>query len=432
MSRRRSKIFVGFLVAALILAGCRGGDSGGTDISGTVTTGVGVTMEPCPKAVNKDHGCIYLGSISDLTGPFSAFGVPATEARQAFWQRVNEQGGIGDYDVDVATYLRDNKYNPQTHNQVYQEIKDDVLALAQSLGSATTAAIIDDLRANEVGVAAGSFTSLWAFEDVILESGINSCLEAMNIVDYAIEKFDVKTIMAVHYAGDYGNDAAAGVKVVAERRGLTFINVQTPPGQDNQAAAIDAIVSKKPDLVVLSTGPTDAGVVVGQAAARGYQGKFIGSAGTWTPSLLKGPAAPALQALYLESQGYQTFNADTPGHRAMREALGTVQQAHDGYTAAWMLSYPLKAALEKAVENGNLTRKGLLQAATSLPSVDYEGMLPEGAGNYAAGPDGGAVRMSLIYKPDTASPTGLSPLTDFFAGPTAKAYKLDRPCYEKL
>lgn len=423
--------FMGFLAVALMLAGCRGGDNAGTDVSGQ-GTGVGITKESCPKAVNKDHGCIYLGSISDLTGPFAAFGVPTTEARQAFWQRVNEQGGIGDYDVDVATYLRDNKYNPQTHNQVYQEIKDDVLALAQSLGSPTTAAIIADLRANEVVVSAGSYSSLLAFEDVVLESGINYCLEAMNIVDYAVEKFDVKTVMAVHYAGDYGNDAAAGVKIAADRRGLTFVTVQTPAGQDNQAAAISAIVSQKPDLVVLSTGPTDAGVVVGQAAARGYEGKFIGSAGTWTPSLLKGPAAASLKALYLESQGFQGFGADTPGHRAMREALGTVEHPHDGYTAAWILSYPLKAALKKAVESGDLTRKGVLQAARSLDSVDYEGMLPQGAGNYAAGPDGGAVRVSVIHKPDTASPTGLSPLTDFFGGPTAKAYKLDRPCFEKL
>ena len=54
----------------------------------------------------------------------------------------------------------------------------------------------------------------------------------------------------------------------------------------------------------------------------------------------------------------------------------------DGYTAGWVWSYPLKAALEKAAENKDLTRAGLLAAAKSLTSVDYEGMLPAGAGNY--------------------------------------------------
>ncbi len=79
------------------------------------STDVGVTKEACPKAVNKSHGCIYLGAISDLTtGPFKALAVPITDAQKAFWKRVNEKGGIGNYDIDVETYIRDNHYNPQT------------------------------------------------------------------------------------------------------------------------------------------------------------------------------------------------------------------------------------------------------------------------------------------------------------------------------
>ncbi len=35
--------------------------------------------------------------------------------------------------------------------------------------------------------APASWTSLWAFEDTILESGTNYCAEAMNIVDYMVE-----------------------------------------------------------------------------------------------------------------------------------------------------------------------------------------------------------------------------------------------------
>ena len=96
----------------------------------------GVTNEPCPQAIDGSKGCIYLGTISDLTeGPFKALAVPITDAQKAFWKRVNEQGGIGGYEIDVTTYVKDNKYNPQIHNQVYQEIKPNILALAQTLGS---------------------------------------------------------------------------------------------------------------------------------------------------------------------------------------------------------------------------------------------------------------------------------------------------------
>ena len=120
----------------------------------------GVTSEPCPNAVNKDNGCIYLGQISDLTrGPFAPLAVPITDAMKAFWARVNEQGGIDGYDINVTKYIRDNYYDPQRHAQVYEEIKNDVLGLAQTLGSPTTFAILEDLNAESMLAAPASWCS---------------------------------------------------------------------------------------------------------------------------------------------------------------------------------------------------------------------------------------------------------------------------------
>ncbi|MEV4544868.1 ABC transporter substrate-binding protein [Micromonospora echinaurantiaca] len=432
MALRTSRTALG--VALILLAGtltaCRGGDST-TDESG-LRTDVGVTAEPCPDAVDRNKGCIYLGIISDLTeGPFRALAVPITDAQKAFWKRVNTAGGIGDYEVDVTRYVRDNKYNPQTHNQVYQEIKPNVLALAQSLGSPTTGAILGDMKASSVIAAPAAWTSGYAFEDVIIESGANYCVESMNALDYAREAYAPKSVMAVHLAGDYGDDAAAGVKLAAQTLGMTFTDVKTDSGADKQAGAIQAILAGKPDLVVLTMGPADAATIVGQAVARGFAGRFIGTSPTWNPALLQSPAAPALLARYEQTAPWNTWSTDTPGHRALREALPGVTP-NDGYTSGWVWSYPMKAALAKAVADGDLTRAGLLKAVKSLTSVDYEGMLPATAGNYAAGANEGAVRVTAVYKPDKASPTGVSQVRELFTGPTAGGYNLDRPCYEKL
>jgi ABC-type branched-subunit amino acid transport system substrate-binding protein len=422
-----SSAAVAVLVLAGALSGCRGGTTAATQ------TDIGVTKEACPSAVNKNNGCIYLGTISDLTiGPFKALAVPITDAQKKFWERVNKAGGIGGYDIDVTTYVRDNKYNPEVHNQVYQEIKGKVLALAQTLGSPTTAAIINDLRSNNIVAAPASWTSAWAFEDVIIESGANYCIESMNAIDYAIDAFSPKSVLAIHFAGDYGDDAAAGAKLGAEQRGLKFSHVKTDSGQDKQAAAITAILTEKPDLVILTTGPAEAAAIVGGAAQRGFTGKFIGTSPTWNPGLLASAAAPALIAQYLTSVPWNSWSTDTPGHKAMREALGPGVTPNEGYTAGWVWSYPLKAALEKAAKDHDLTRVGLVKAVKSLTSVDYEGMLPSGSGNYAAGPDAGQVRLTGIYKPDKSAPTGVSQVKDLFVGPTAKDYKLDKPCFQKL
>jgi ABC-type branched-subunit amino acid transport system substrate-binding protein len=439
MEKRKDNVVrvAALLAAAVLLAtGCRGGDDDGgggeaAEEDGSIATDVGVTDEACPQAVNADNGCIYLGTISDLTvGPFAALGKPITDAQAAFWQKVNEDGGIGGYDVDVTTYVRDNQYNPEIHNQVYREIKPEVLALAQTLGSPTTAAIIDDMEASDVVGAPASWTSGNMFEDVILESGTNYCFEAMNALDWAVNEYGVQSVMAVHLAGDYGDDAAAGMQHAAEENGIPFTDVETQSGQTNQAGAIQAIVSQQPDLVFVTTGPTDLAVIVGQAAAAGYQGRFIGSSPTWNPGLLASPAAPALQALYHVAQPWATYDSDTPGHEAMREALGADVQGNDGYTAGWVWSYPLKAALEQAAENGDLTRAGVVEAIGQLESVDYQGMLPEGAGNFSGDPNETVFRESLIAVPDQASSGGVSTVQDFFVSPTAEEYELTAPCYQ--
>ena len=64
-------------------------------------------------------------------------------------------------------------------------------------------------------------------------------------------------------------------------------------------------MSGKPDVVILTNGPTDAAVIIGQAGARGFKGKFIGTSPTWNPGLLKGPAAAAITSLYLQSAPLQ-------------------------------------------------------------------------------------------------------------------------------
>ncbi|MFI7698738.1 ABC transporter substrate-binding protein [Nonomuraea sp. NPDC049480] len=428
----KSRNVVAFTALVALLSSCgvfRGDDEG----SKAGAQAPGVTAEPCPSAVDRNKGCIYLGTISDLTsGPFAALAVPITDAQKAFWARVNKAGGVGGkYEVDVTRYVRDNKYNPEVHRQVYNEIKDQVLGLAQTLGSPTTAAIIADLKANDIVAAPASWTSAWEFEDVIVETGANYCVEAMNSVDYAMDAYKPKSVMAVHLAGDYGADAAAGAKIAAERNGLEFTSVETPTGANEQGRAITEITKNKPDLVILTTGPADAATIIGQAAAAGYKGRFIGTGPTWNPALLKSPAAPALKALYEQSAPGKPWGADTPGHQAIREAFPNVS-ANDGYTSGWAWAYPLKAALDKMVASGDVSRKGLLAAVKTLKTVDYEGMLPPEAGNFADDANAATFRQTLINKVDDKAPTGVSIVKDFFTGPTAQSYTFDGPCFAKL
>src|SRR5918994_1917804 len=399
----KNRILVAVAVLALVLTACQGGETGGGSEAGDVKVDIGVTTEPCPGG-NAERDCIYLGVLSDLTeGPFRALAVPITDGQKAFWKRVNDQGGIGGrYEVNIETYTRDNKYNPQEHVAKYREIEPKILALGQTLGTPPTLAGLPLYKEANVIAAPASWWSGWEFEDVILESGYSYCTEAMNGLDWATEEFGKPgTVLAVHYPGDYGGDSAAGVAEWAKVNGVDFQakahDVQTTPNAQagNQDAAVERILRADPDVVMVAT--------------QGSKGRLIGSVPTYTPALLQREAAPAIKALYHFVAPWGPWGSDTPAHQAMEQAAGGKAPANDGYTFGWIWSYPLKAVLEKAVQNGDLTREGVRKAVDQV-SVDYEGALP--SRKYGGDPNATAVREAVIVKPDPKAPLGASALKD--------------------
>ncbi len=389
----------------------------------------GITDKACPNAVNKGNGCIYLGSLTDESSTsFKALAAIATQAQRAFWHRVNLQGGIGGYDIDTTSYVLYNGYDPDKNLGALRASEKKVFAYAQMFGSAPINAALPELERQSIVTVPASFTSAWVFDDNVLESGASYCIEAMNAIDYAAQAFPkdgfkVGSVLAVHYPGDYGGDAAGGARQAAQDDGLTFDDVTVAPGVKPSADVINKIIDTNPSLVMLSVGAPDTATIVGAASKGGYRGRYIGSNPGWSPALLQTPAGPAFEKQYWQATVAREFATDSPGHAAMRKALGDVTPS-DNYVSGWILSYPLKAALEQAAASGQLSSKSLLAAVRHLKPVDYEGMLPPGDPGQRRG-----ARESTIGHADPTQYSGIRSDTDFFEGPTAKKFAFDKPCY---
>lgn len=423
-SLRRLGVFATALTVTLAVSGC-GRDDGGSE-SGSAP---GVTDEPCPDAVDEENGCIYLGTLTDLTGIFKGVGEPFTAGQKAFWDQVNADGGIGGYEVDMAEYTRDTGYDPEEHAELFNEIKDDILAVSQSLGTAQTNAILEDATNESILVGPASLGSNWIWEDTAIEVGTSYCAEAMNAVDYAVEQ-GAQSIAAVHYPGDYGDDAMVGARIAAEENGLEFTDITTGTvdGGDDQTAAITALLKSQADFVVISTGPVEVATVIGGAAQKGFQGRFIGSIPSWNSAILDTPAGPAIQQLYMQATSFPVWEADVPGQEKMREAAGQ-QAPNDWFSIGYGSGYVMQAILEQAIDDDSLDREGLVEIANGLEGIDSEGTLPEGTGNWAGEPNDDAVRVTQLnsVNPDTAS--GLEVAVEPFTGPTAEGYEFTEPCY---
>lgn len=446
VSKRMAKVLAGAGAAALVLVGCSGGggdatptqaasSEGGTSPREGIVFDIGVTEEPCPEAINPDNGCIYLGVLSDLTeGPFAPLATQVVTGQQDFWTYVNEQGGISGFDINMAANTRDNKYDPAVHSQEYRAIEPNILALAQTLGTPQTQAILSDMEADNVIGAPASWWSGWQFPEddggVILESGSSYCIAAMGGLDWWVEnKAPIKTLIAVGYPGDYGGDYAAGAEKWAAANGVEFAGiVETAPNAvaGNQDAAVSAITASGADVVAIGVGPAEAAEIVGKAVASGFSGQFLGAAPTWNPLLLQTAAAPALLAAFTNVGTTGSFGTPSAAMDAMQAQLGEgILPSNDGYTYGWVWQYPLKAALEKAAANGDLTREGLVAAVQGGVEVDYEGALPN---SLVGGPPADVDRSVSINIPSEDAALGIETLLVGYVGKTAAAYDYSAPC----
>lgn len=418
-----------------------------TEAATDIAYGRGVTEEPCPDSANPDNGCIYLGVISDFTGPFAAFGLPLTWGKEDFFARVNANGGVMGFDVAITQENTiDAGYDGAAHVAGYEAIRGNVVALAESLGTLQTLAALPLMLEDSMVSPVSSWYSGWSFDAVdgglILEAGTNYCMEAMNGFDFVmnarstIEGGIPFTYAIVGFPGDYGGDYAAGVKVAAEAYGfgpeaLVFEHVQLPFSVGGTIdEAVGGLVTTKPDVVFVTTGPNELAQLMGGTFQNGHAtAMYVGTGPTWHPALLGVEAlVPLFEQAYFQTSQNAGFVDDTPGHIAMREAF----EANDrgipnlGYVAGWVMSYNMLALLEQAITNKDLTPQGLAAAVSQLTAVDYEGMMPDKS--FAGTPDETVERGAVVHRVDATAPDGLAVIAPFFTGPTAAAYEFNAPC----
>ncbi len=416
-------------------------DGSGAPAEAAPLSDEGVTAAACAQPAGgratPGNGCIHLGVLTDLTtGPFAEFGSSVHRGQRDFWARVNAAGGIGGFDIDVDTYLRETSYVRSDHAAAYREIEPDILLLAQSLGTPTTMTLLPDLDADDVLVAPAGWWSGFHFREtsrgVALTSGYSYCLESMIGLDwFSADVRPVTRLVAVGYAGGYGEDVAQGARLWSEANEVPFVGHvltgQTGVEVGDQQAAVQAVLNAGADTVVLGVGPQDAALIVGGVADAAPPGsvRFLGSAPTWSPSLLGHPAAPSLLGLYTNVSPWEDRTGPAAGHRAMREAVGDSEPIGQGYAAGWVWQYPILAVLEAAAARGDLTRANIRSLVDGL-QVDYEGILP--VSRLGGDPNVNVNRTAVISRVDLDTANGLSTIVDGYRGLTADAYAYTAAC----
>ena len=398
----------------LVLSGCASSNS--TTSTSSLKAGPGVDV------TNKT---ITLGILSPYSGPVAdPIGKPLALGVKVYFDSVNANGGIDGYKVKFLE--EDTQYNPQIQVQLYNQIHNQVLMIADSLGTPTTFAIKDLAAADHMLVSAATLSSALAREKYLILLGTPYRLQVENAFDYVVNKVGVKnpSVGIIYQNDEYGQDGLTGYKEAVNFYHLHDVAQATYAVTDtNYTAQISQLKAAGAKYVFITAIPTATAGIIVTAYKLGYNPQWILQSPAFAQALL---AVPGLGALlshdWIVSQGATWGDTSQPGMAQMLNDVAKYapNQKPDGFFQfGYTESKITYAILKKALDNNDITRDGLLTAFESLKSVDLGGLLPPVT--YGSSPnDRVPTRDSIVFVIDPTQPTGVKPLSADFTGAAAK------------
>jgi ABC-type branched-subunit amino acid transport system substrate-binding protein len=408
---------------------CGTGSSSGPS---SASTSGGIKIGPGVDAKTKT---ITLGVLSPLSGPVGLIGNPLTAGQETYFKSINASGGIDGWKVNLTA--RDTKYDPQTEVQDYNQIAGQVAFIAQSLGSPTTKAIQPTADQQKMLIGAAAQDSAFVSDPVMAVIGTPYSVDDANALDYIVRQTNhPHAKIGIVYQDDaYGQDGLRGY--LAGLKTYHFNNVAEATykvGDTDLTAQVQKMRAGGAQYVFVVAVPTTAATIVGTGASEGYNPTWIFQGPAWseylmssngTPSGKPTPVAKALAGhVWVLGAAAQWGDTSVPGMTKFLSETKTfapTQIPDYYYTYGYAEAQMEAAVLQKAIQSGDLTRQGILDAKLHLGTIQLGGLMPPVQYTPALGP---ASRMTGIAKVDPSSRTFLKPVSPAFEGAAARAMQL--------
>lgn len=420
--RRSTLIAVTTAIGLALLTACGGAGGQAAGTAGTAGAPVAVP--------GFDGTTIRVGTLGPLSGPVAVIGLPVTAGQKVWFDQVNSEGGIaGRYPIEMVQ--EDTQYQPDLTVQQYQKIKDDVVGFAQVLGTPSTLAVLPLMQADGTLGAPLSLDALWIREPNLLPVAAPYQVQAINAVDWYLSDAGgtpADPVCTMIQDDAFGETALDGVETIAASRGFPIATTQRfRAGTADHTGAIQALAGAGCRFVYLAATPGDAAKIWGAAAQADLQTTWVAQSPAWTTAFAQAPFAAYLQEhVHVANDGTEWGDQAVPGMVEMVEQVQRFapDQAPDYYVAnGYNSARAFTAVLEKAVENGDLSRPGLLAAAEEI-TVDFEGM----TGEFTYGPaeQRDPPRTTSIFGVDPARPTGLATESYNRTSPEAEDFAFEK------
>jgi len=347
MSRIRLAAVVA--AASLVVAGCAGADgsSGGS-------------------------GALKIGAWYPLSGPVAASGVPSEAGARAYFDWLNDNGGINGRNVDFISV--DTAFDPQQTLQAARQLvqRDGVQAIVTANGTAATEAtfpfVLEQSKVPVFGTYGGSTAWYEPARDGLFGTQALYEDQARVAVSWALEE-GAKKIVIVRDDPEAFATVDDAATATIEAGGGTADRVVAKFGSTDYGPYVSDVKSKKPDAVFLILPVPEAAAYLNEAALQGLDAPVYAYAPPATGALiaLAGKNAEGFRAVSLTKPP----TSDDPAVAEYREAMTKYapQQEPDFYSIANFAWAKAFAEIVKTID-GDVTSASITEAIQSASDVE--------------------------------------------------------------
>ena len=237
---------------------------------------------------------IRLGGFHDLSGPFSAFSVPAVKAAQLYFDEVNAQGGI--HGRKIIYLVEDHGYQIPKAVQAVNKLvnRDRVFAMLLSLGTPHNLAAFKILDKKQIPSVAPLTAARQMLQDPYEYkfAFMSSYFDQLRVgVTYLAQHANVTKACAMYIPSDYGKDVYAGAQLGAQESGISWVTETTHKADESDfSGALAKLKSADCDLVALALSVRGTISALSTAKKMGWHHvQFIGSAASFHTAIAKVP-----------------------------------------------------------------------------------------------------------------------------------------------
>jgi ABC-type branched-subunit amino acid transport system substrate-binding protein len=292
-------------------------------------------------------------------------------------------------------------------------------------------AILPLLKTDNIVAGPATLDSFWIQEQQLMALGAPYQVQAINAMDWWFNQGGGKgatakdtTVCLMRQNDPYGEAGKEGLAFAGKEMGFKVAKEVTFAATDTDySAQVNQLKASNCTLVYLVGLPNATGGIMGSAEKISFTPQWIGQAPTWI-GLLKGNAYMQ-KHFVIVSEGPEWGDESSPGMKQMVADIKAYSPSQEpdiyfafGYGQAWSMAQ----VLEQAVKQGDLSRKGIVDAMNNVGTLKTGGLI--GDYKYGKPADRTFPRAGRIFGVDATAPGGLKALTDQFTSAAAKKFTL--------